>query len=69
MEVSLDGVPDGEVVVEIFDLIGRQAYHWQGKMGSTLLHTIDLRGAATGYYLVKVSMDSGMVVRPVVYAR
>ena len=43
--------------IEVFDLVGRPVYRWEGDVQGTFIHPIDLSGNAEGQYLVKTSMN------------
>ena len=45
------------VLIEVFDVVGKLVYRWEGESAGAFVHLIDLGGNAQGQYLVKISVD------------
>ena len=54
------------ITIEIFDMVGKRVYMWQGEMEDHFIHPVDLSKESPGQYLVRVKTGTEIASQIVV---
>ena len=55
--------------IEVFDVVGRQVYHWEGNAEGAFVHPVDLSNHAQGQYMVRISVADKVISKMVSVAK
>ena len=66
LNISVDSDLNGDLSVEIFDILGKKVYGNIYNTGSALMTTVDVSGFTSGMYLVKVGQGGRFETKKII---